>query len=319
MEAESRASLEARLVDRLRQMDVDQLLRLEGTLIAEPEAAPAGDGRLSRRGLVTGTAVAGIALVLGGAGGATAGTAWGDQRGAARQKAADDERIRQLQGLVTLYEDMDKIGMDAVVGAGISVAEAALIGLRETVALLRKAADAADGAAAAVESALPGLRSGLMEAQGLLSVVGGQLKLLQSAFYDASGKLAPVTDAIGTFLADLIGKIPFGVGANILEANRRLSALVAGLPATVDGLTRQLITPLSDAWLSEDDTKNLKGRLLTPVRQNLLRPLAQHLDTVVTFLADLEAKLITPGKQAISERAKVRGKIVQYRAANGLT
>lgn len=318
MQSESRESLEIRLVERLRQMDAGQLLRLEGQLIAGPDVAPAGDGRLSRRGLMAGTAVAGISLVLGGAGGATAGVSWGDQRGAARQKVVDDEQIRQLRGLVTLYEDLEKIGMDAVVGAGIGAAEAALKGLREGVSLLRKAVEAADGAAAAVESALPALRSGLMEAEGLVGVVGGQLKLLQSALFDATGKLAPVTDAIGAFLTDLIGKIPFGVGGSILEAIRRLSALVAGLPATLDGLTRQLLTPLGAEWLSEDDTKSLKGRLLTPVRQNLLKPLVQHLDGLGGFLTDLEAKLFAPGKQAISERAKVREKITQYRVANGL-
>lgn len=318
MQSESRESLEIRLVERLRQMDAGQLLRLEGQLIAGPDVAPAGDGRLSRRGLMAGTAVAGISLVLGGAGGATAGVSWGDQRGAARQKVVDDEQIRQLRGLVTLYEDLEKIGMDAVVGAGIGAAEAALKGLREGVSLLRKAVEAADGAAGAVESALPALRSGLMEAEGLVGVVGGQLKLLQSALFDATGKLAPVTDAIGAFLTDLIGKIPFGVGGSILEAIRRLSALVAGLPATLDGLTRQLLTPLGAEWLSEDDTKSLKGRLLTPVRQNLLKPLVQHLDGLGGFLTDLEAKLFAPGKQAISERAKVREKITQYRVANGL-
>ncbi len=316
MESESRETLEARLWERLRQMDAGRLQRLDAMLMAGD--APAGDGRLSRRGLVSGAAVAGISLVLGGAGGATAGVGWGDQRGAARQKAVDDEQIRQLRGLVALYEDLEKIGVDAVVGAGIAAAEAALKGLREGVTLLRKAAEAADAAAGAAESALPALRAGLVQAEGLVSVVNGQLKLLQAALYEASGKLAPVTDAIGAFLTDLIGKIPFGVGDRILEANRRLSQLVASLPATLEGLTNQLLTPLGADWLSEDDNKNLKGRLLTPVRQNLLKPLVQHLDALGGFLADLEAKLFAPGKQALSDRAKVRERITQYRAANGL-
>jgi hypothetical protein len=145
--------------------------------------------------------------------------------------------------------------------------------------------------------------------------VKGQLSLIQTAVQEATGKLSPAADAVGGLLSELVSRIPFGVGEKLLEANRRLGELVAGLPDALGAISQQLLAPLSTDWLSEEEGKGLKGLLLTPLRLNLLRPLGTFLEDVAAFLAGLEGKLITPGKTALGDREKVRQKIVQYKAS----
>ncbi len=318
----------ARLVQLVEGMDAATLARVEHLL------AGAGDGRetaagatteatteattpteaITRRQLVLG----GASLVVGSLGGGALGAAWGDTQGAARVQFRADEEIRQLKGLISLYEELEKLGVDAVVSAGIAAVEKGLSTLRDGVLLLRKAVSLADAAVGSVEGAIPALRSGLAQAEGFVNQVRGQLGSIQDAVLAATGQLRPAADAVGSLLAELVSRIPFGVGERILEANRRTGELVAGLPGALDAVSRQLLAPLGTDWLSQEDGKGLKGLLLDPLRRNLLKPLGSFLDDVVTFLAGLEGSLITPAKTVLSDRGRVRQRITQYKASLGM-
>lgn len=317
---EADAARRARLVQRLDNLDPEALARVELLLAGEGSGAEAGDDRrtVTRRQLMQGAALGGASLLVGSMGGGALGASWGDAQGAARAQARADGEIQQLKGLVSLYEELEKIGIDAVIGAGIAVAEKGLGTLRDGVLLLRKAVDLVDGAVANLEGAIPALRSGLTLAEGFVSLVGGQLNLIRTAVQEATGKLSPAADAVGGLLAELVARIPLGVGEKILEANRRTGELVSGLPAAMEAIGNQLLAPLRSDWLSEEEGKGLKGLLLAPLRGNLLKPLRGFLDDVAAFLAGLEGKLITPGKTVLGDREKVRQRIVQYKASLGM-
>lgn len=259
--------------------------------------------------------VGGASLLAGSLGGGVLGASLGDAQGAARVQLRADEEIRQLKGLISLYEELEKIGIDAIVGAGIAVAEKGLGTVKDGVRLLRDAVDLADAAVVAVEEALPALRSGAALADAFVAQVKRQLAAIQDAVLAATGQLRPAADAVGGLLSELVSRIPFGVGDKILEANRRTSELVAALPGAMDAMGRQLLAPLSADWLSEEEGKGLKGLLLDPLRGNLLKPLRGFLDDVVTFLAGLEGSLITPGKAVLGDRERVRQRISQYKAS----
>ena len=317
---EEDGSRQTRLVRMLEGVDAETLARVESLLAGGPRGDEVGnDGQtVTRRQVMQGAALGSASLLLGSMGGGALGAAWGDAQGAARVQARTDEEIRQLKGLISLYEELEKIGIDAVIGAGIAVAEKGLGALKDSVLLLRKAVGLVDAAVGNVEGAIPALRSGLGLAEGFVSLVKGQLSLVQSAVLDATGKLNPAADAVGGLLSDLVSRIPFGVGEKILEANRRIGELVSGLPNALEGISQQLLAPLSADWLSEDAGKGLKGLLLEPIRLNLLKPLGSFLDDVAAFLAGLEGQLITPGKAVLSDREKTRQRIVQYKASLGM-
>jgi hypothetical protein len=311
---------QARLVRMMEGMDAETMARVESLLAGAQGGDESEKDRqtVTRRQVMQSAALGGASLLLGSMGGGALGAAWGDAQGAARVQVRSDEEIRRLKGLVSLYEELEKVGIDAVVGAGIAAAEKGLSTLKEGVILLRKAVDLADAAVANVEGAIPALRSGLGLAEGFVSLVKGQLNLVQTAVLEATGKLSPAADVVGGLLSELVSRIPFGVGERILEANRRLGELVSGLPKALEAISSQLLAPLSTDWLSEEDGKGLKGLLLAPLRRNLLQPLRSFLDDVVAFLASLEGKLIAPGKAVLGDREKVRQRIVQYRASLGM-
>lgn len=314
----SRQSREARIRERVSGLSEEDLAGIE-IFLALPGARTHPPGLISRRQALAGVAVGSLSLALGGVGGVAAGTAWGDAQGAARERAAADQEIARLRGLVKLYEDLEKIGIDALLNGAMSALEAGLKGVKDGITGLRGAVSAVGSAAADVESTMDGLRSGLAAAEGFVSLLGGQVKLLQSALYEVTGRVGPVADAIGAFLSDLISKIPFGAGDRILAANTRLRDLVGGLPSALDGISRQLLAPLHDDWLSDDESRNLKGRLITPLRQNLLKPTIRLLDDAAAFLAELESRLFTPTRSALADRARVSDQITRYRASLGMS
>lgn len=324
-ELPERAAAEQRIVERLSSLDDAALSRIETLLAGESAVTPAAipaPGGVSRRRLLVGGAMGVAALAAGGLGGGAIGLAWGDAQGATRatETAASTRRdleaeIARLQGLVRLYQNLEKVGIDALLSAAISGLELGLKGLRDAVLAIRKAVVTVDASVSNVEGAFGTLRAGLSLAEGFVSVLRGQLKLMQTAMFDVTGKLSPVTDAVGSFLANLIAKIPFGVGAKILEANTRIGDVLGGLPDALDAISTRLLEPLRKDWLTEDETKGLKGQLLAPIRNDLLKPLASFLGDVAAFLGDLEAKLFGPAKAAIAERDMIRQQIAAFQSA----
>lgn len=319
-ETEERAKRVERLTDQIGSLGDIDLARLEAWLVAETGGVDQSGARsgVTRRQVLGGAVVGAASLVLGGLGGGALGAAWGDVQGAERVRVASEQEIQKLKGLIQLYEALEAIGIDAVVATAIGGLELTIKGLKDGVLSLRQAVEMADSLLQKVELSMPSLRAGLSVAEGFVSLLGGQLKLMQSALYEVTGKLSPVSDALGAFLSDLIAKIPLGVGDRILEANRRIGQLVGGLPEALEGINQQLLVPLRAGWLSDDESMNLNGRLLAPLRKSLLQPLLKHLDDLAGFLTDVENKLFAPAKSAISERAKVRDQIARYRAALGM-
>jgi len=310
----SREELQRRIAERLEVLDEESLLRLDAlSRYAEERARPLllpiggataeamlGPGGVSRRRFLIG-ASAGLAI---------AGTALG---GAAIGGALSDPELIKMRALVALYQELEKAGLDTIVKNSLAAFAGALELTKNAGGLVSAGIKAVDAAVQNFEKLFPIARAGVSVVEALVGGLAKQVRDVEQALADVTGGVRPVTDAVGKFFSDLLDKIPFGVGANVRDLISKLTGVLGGIPTFIDSINTNLIEPLRSDWFSDDDTKGLRGDLLEPIRNNLLKPADALVGQVTTLAGNWEAA-ITPINRAIAQRDDVRNQIVAVQA-----
>ncbi len=224
---------------------------------------------LTRRQLITTVAAGGAALVVTGLGGAAVGSVM--------TTAQYELELIKLRALVALYEQLERVGLDAILAAGMNIVRGALEAVKGGVRLLR------DGIAAA-ETALKNFQALLDTLRGAATGVGQVLSDLSSKFHAAEGIVVavlgtalPLAESIAGFFKTLVDKIPFGIGDDIRRAVTALVDLIRAIPTMIDTTTNQLLKPLRDAFFPASGDPAVKANLIDPIAQNVLEPLKKML------------------------------------------
>lgn len=314
----NRDELERRIAARLAQLDPESLRRLDAISEyaaerartvplpvggATAEALPPANSGVSRRQFLVGVGAGGMVLAGTAVGGALIGSALTSPEA---EKLKD---LLKMRALVALYEELEKAGLDSIVAAALQAIGASLDLTKNVAGAVSAGIKAVDAAVANFERLFPLARQAVRLVEGLVSALAKSVRDVQQALNDVTGTVRPMTDAIGSFFSDLLDKIPFGVGANVKTLINNVVALITSLPAFIENVNTQLITPLRTDWFSDDDTKGLKGNLLEPVRKKLLQP-ADALVTQTGKMADDWQQTVTPINKALAQRADVRKQIV---------
>lgn len=264
---------------------------------------------ITRRQLIVTATVGGAALVAGAVGGTAVTTA---------SRAGAELELIKLRVLVALYEQLEKVGIDAIVSAGMNVVKGALDAVKGGVRLAR------DGITA-VETALKNFQAMLDSLQGMadaatraLSDLSQKFKAAESLVVTTLGNAAPLAEAIGNFFNSLLSKIPFGIGDDIRRALNALIDLIRAIPSTVDAMLNQMLKPLRDMFFPTSGVPQVKTSLVDPVNQNLLTPLKKFLTDTETMATSWDKDFVQPVQNALDERAKIRKQIVAMRNDIGL-
>lgn len=277
-----------------------------------PEIAdPQKTAGLTRRQLLGRAAAGGAALVAGGLGGAAiAGSATAAQY---------ELELAKLRALVALYDQLERVGLDAIVGTGMNVVAGGLNALKGGVNLLRTGITS-------VESAIKDFQTLLDRLHSAAETAGQVLDALASKFHDAEGIVVavlgtalPLADSITGFFDSLLDKIPFGIGDNVHRAVNALIDLVRQIPTTLDALTHQLLQPLQDNFFPATGDPAVKHSLLDPIDDGLLTPLKKHLNDVEALINQWETDFTNPVQAALAERQKLRDQIADYKKQNSIT
>ncbi|MDE3091204.1 MAG: hypothetical protein KGJ80_17690 [Chloroflexota bacterium] len=264
---------------------------------------------LTRRQLITTAAAGGAALVVTGLGGAAVGSTL--------TTAQYELELTKLRALVALYEQLERVGLDAILATGMNIVRGALDAVKGGVNLLR------DGVAAA-ETALRNFQALLDTLRGAATGVGQVLDDLSNKFHAAEGIVVavlgtalPLAESIAGFFKTLLDKIPFGIGDDIRRAVSALTDLIRAIPTTIDTLTNQLLKPLRDAFFPVSGDPAVKANLIDPIARNVLEPLKKMLTDIETMLGHWENDLTTPVQAALADRQKIREQIAAYKKQYG--
>jgi hypothetical protein len=268
--------------------------------------------RLTRRQAVTTLGVAAVTLTATHLGVAYEAAQW--ERQQHQPEIADfTAEVEKLKGLVALYEDLDKIGVDAIISSALTVFRGVLEGLRASVGLLRGGVGAAEGAISGFQNTFATLRGALTVAEEAVSNVAALLKNVEDFLGQTTSPLEPLIRQVQQFFDELLGRIPFGVGDSIRRTIDGISGLVIAIPSMVLEVRTTFLEPLRATWFSDDNAKNIRGVLLDPITQKVLEPIKQFLDAVDQTFVQWEGDVAKPVQGALDQRDAVRQQIAEYK------
>ena len=271
---------------------------------------------LSRRQFLTLAAIGGVGMTASAVGGALVG-------GKAVQDAANIElaqaraRLERYAQLIALYEQLEKVGIDNIIAAGMNVMRGALDAVKTGIQIIRTGIAAVEAALKNFLALLESLRAPADIVTRALADLSQRFKAAEGVVTAALGTALPLAEAIANFFNTLLQKIPI-VGDDLRRATTALSDLVRAIPATIDAVTNQLLKPLRDNFFPASGDPTVKANLLDPTTKNLLDPLKKFLSDVETALARWENDFAKPVQSALDDRAKISKQIAMLKKESEL-
>jgi len=323
METEFSASRRGRVIERINQrlqnLDYQTLLKLnELTEQVEADREILAAEGMTRRRFLQGALVGGVAGLAVGAGGSL--VAW-ETGTAVGRTAADLEATAEalkLKGLLALYENLEKIGLDAIVSTGVAAVGLLLEGVESGSLTIKAGLDTVERLLLDFEEAFPTIRAGIEWTERVVSAFADKLQALEDAIEGVLEKAQPITEALGSFFNFVLDLLPFGYGDKIRITLDRIDDIVTSIPQAVEGINTKLLEPLRRDWFSEEEGKGLKGGLIDPIVTGLLDPLEAFLGKLAELVGSWEEKLAGPIQKSISERDAIREQIARYKAEEDL-
>jgi hypothetical protein len=324
METEFSASRRGRVIERINQrlqgLDYQTLLKLdELTEQVKADREVLATEGMTRRRFLQGALVGGVAGLAVGAGGSLVAWETGTAAGRVAAELEATAEALKLKGLLTLYENLEKIGLDAIVSTGVAALGLLLEGVEAGSLTTKAGLDTVEGILLDFEEAFPTIRAGIEWTEGVISAFADKLQALEDAIEGVLEKAQPITEALGSFFNFVLDLLPFGYGDKIRVTLDRIDDIVTSIPEAVEGINTKLLEPLRRDWFSEEEGKGLKAGLIDPIVTGLLDPLEAFLGKLAELMDSWEEKLVGPVQKAISERDAIREQISRYKAEEALT
>jgi hypothetical protein len=324
METEFSASRRGRVIERINQrlqgLDYQTLLKLdELTEQVKADREVLATEGMTRRRFLQGALVGGVAGLAVGAGGSLVAWETGTAAGRVAAELEATAEALKLKGLLTLYENLEKIGLDAIVSTGVAALGLLLEGVEAGSLTTKAGLDTVEGILLDFEEAFPTIRAGIEWTEGVISAFADKLQALEDAIEGVLEKAQPITEALGSFFNFVLDLLPFGYGDKIRVTLDRIDDIVTSIPEAVEGINTKLLEPLRRDWFAEEEGKGLKAGLIDPIVTGLLDPLEAFLGKLAELMDSWEEKLVGPVQKAISERDAIREQISRYKAEEALT
>jgi hypothetical protein len=270
---------------------------------------------LSRRQFLTGTLAGGAAGLA-----VAAGTGVGvwkimDANRQAELQAAQRE-IDRLRGLVKLYEELDKTGLDAILQAGMAALALPLEGVQRGALLLKSGLDLVEGSLLSFSESLPSAQAAMLWLEDRVSDLAGAIGRLEQSIGRALERAGenPVVQALEDLVNLVLDKLPLGLGSRFRGALEAVVEVMTTVDDTLTGINSSVLEPLREKWFSTQEGKGVGAALIDPLVRYLLDPLEAHLANLASLADAWQAKLVVPARAALEQRAKVRESITQYKA-----
>jgi chorismate mutase len=234
---------------------------------------------------------------------------------------AHNLELARVLGLMELYEELEKVGLDKILEVGMSALALPMAAVEAGAKALKAGLDWAEDALQAVVGAVPSAHEGLVWLKTQVSAVADAVEKLEAGIGKALDKMTdnPVGEALEDFTNKVLDSLPFGLGDKFRDALEGLVGLVTSVDELIEGINTYLLEPLEDEWFSEEDGKGVGGTFLDPLVENVFDPLQAHLENLAVLADDWQDKLVEPSRVALTERAEIREQIAQYKKEYGLS
>lgn len=274
---------------------------------------------LSRRKFLTGAVAGGAAGLAVAAGTGVAVWQIGDAQRQRMQADAEAE-IARLQGLLDLYENLEKIGLDAILASGIKALALPLAAIEAGARALKGGLDWAEGALLSLQEALPTAEESLLWLENQVLDLADGVRKLEEAIGHALGRAVDnrVAELLSEFAGMVLDYLPFGVGDKIRQVLDEITRLVTGIDDLILRTNSTVLTPLRQKWFSSEGKEGLSAAVISPLVQKVLDPLELHLGDLAALGDTWQQEFLAPTDQALAERETIRKQISQYKEEHHL-
>jgi hypothetical protein len=237
----------------------------------------------------------------------------------AANEAANIELARLL-GLLDLYEELEKVGLDNILEAGMAALAMPLAAVEVGASALKSGLEWAEGALISLAEAVPTAQESLLWLETRVSAVAESLEKLQAAMSRALDLATsnPVGAALEDFTNKLLNSLPFGLGERFRDGLEGLVVLVTSVDELVEGINTSLLEPLRERWFSDEDGQGVGSMLVDPLVEHILDPLGAHLGDLEVLADTWQNELMNPTQNALADRSRVREEIARYKQEHGL-
>jgi len=230
------------------------------------------------------------------------------------------EEVAQVLGLLDLYEELDKVGLDGILQKGLAALALPLEAVEVGARTLSRGLEWAESALQSLAEALPTAQESLLWLEAQVSAVASGLEKVQTSVSVALDRAT--NNAVGAALEDFTNKVldnlPFGLGDKFRDALEGLVALVTSVDDLVMGINTLLLEPLREKWFSEEEGKGVGGTFFGPLIENVLNPLEAHLADLSVLADNWQNELVNPSQTALAQRSQIREEIARYKKEYGI-
>lgn len=319
-----REALIGRLTARLRLLDDAELVALElhtrppALAAADPAAPPSPSPPSAEAEMVTRRHFLRTTLGVGALGlTAAAGVgyaAWevGGLRQRTQAELAFGVEILKLRGLLALYEQLERVGLDDVAAAALVAADRGLRLVERGARALQSGAERVEAALLDLESPFAAIQEGILWVETRLAALATALQRLEDALAQVLQPARPLAAAAAAFADRLLGLLPFGVGESIRRGISSMTEVVTSAPELVTAVNERLLQPLRTHWFTTDPETGLFVRLIDQIVVGLLDPIEAHLGLAVETSTEWQQQLALPLRAALDERSALRTEILRF-------
>jgi prefoldin subunit 5 len=284
----------------------------------EPPTTEEQIQQLGRRRFLSGAVAGGVSGLVVAVGAST--VVWNTTGQARADLEAAQAEIERLQGLVALYEDLEKIGIDGILAAGIKALAFPLEAIEAGAKALKAGLDWAEEALLSIQEALPSAEESILWLESQVDALAEGIEKLEKAIGNALDKAADsvLGEAVRDFATLILDNLPFGLGDKIREVLDGLVHLVTSVDDLINGINIYVLEPIRQKWFASEEGEGVGATFLNPLVEKVFDPLEAHLADLSTLADTWQQEFLAPTEQAIAERAKVQEDISRYKEETGL-
>lgn len=273
---------------------------------------------ISRRRFLSGAIAGGVAGLAVAAGTGVAVYQVADAQGQQAMESAQAE-IARLQGLVDLYERLEKVGLDSILQTGMAALAMPLGVVEQGARFLKQGLELIEKALLSLREAVPTAQEALAWLESQVSALAAGVEKLEAAIARAVEKAGdtPVSEALNNMLKRTLDLLPFNWGDKIREAFQKLVALIQNTDELVRGINTRLLEPVQQKWFSTQEGQGVEANFLGPLVVHVLDPLEAHLGNLAALTDAWQTRLEAPARRALEERGRVRMEISRYKQDHG--
>jgi hypothetical protein len=226
-------------------------------------------------------------------------------------------KLTEYKDLIGLYDQLEGVGLDALAQNGLQTAAAGLTSALGLMPLVQSGLQSARGLLDDFEKVLPDFHDGLAWlSDQIINLKLGLFAVEKAAQTTLTHAATGVVAVFGGFITFVLDYLPFDIGKQTratFDGAQSLITQTSGMTAQTDERVFNKMSRYVSGGPNSWQTK-----LVAPLREQTLAPAEKLLSAVNEAQTTFSATLANPVQSALEQRASLRQKISEHRAAHGL-